>query len=121
MWLREEGGTKAFFPDVNFLFGHDVGSTIPNLIVEGSPAQGQSQVSSIVTSPPVPGPSSCPRPFFSSGRCMHSVNVKVVQARMKKSQSGKAEFTCLNQMFVNVARLSIYLTTFRKQTINIPL
>ena len=33
---------------------------------------------------------------------MHSVNVKVVQARMKKSQSGKAEFTCLNQMFVNV-------------------
>jgi len=101
---------RAFFPDVNntnFQFSDDVGSTVINLIVEGSPAHGQSPVSSITTSTPDPGPSSSglaplPRPFFSSCKRMQSVNVKVVQARMKKSQTGKAEFTPLNQMFVNV-------------------
>lgn len=91
---------RAFFPDVNntnFQFSDDMGSTVINLIVEGSPAHGQSPVSSI-TSTPDPGPSSSglaplPRPFFSSCKCMQSVNVKVVQ-----SQTGKAEFTPLNQM-----------------------
>ena len=101
---------RAFFPDINnmhFQFGDDVGITAINLIVEGSPAHGQSPVSSITTSTPDAGPSSSgsaplPRPFFSSCKRMQSVNVKVVQARMKKSQTGKVEFTPLNQMFVNV-------------------
>ena len=103
---------RAFFPDINnrnFQFGDDVGITAINLIVEGSPAHGQSPVSSITTSISDAGPSSSgsaplPRPFFSSCRRMQSVNVKVVQARMKKSQTGIVEFTPL---FVNVTESTV--------------
>ncbi len=40
LWLRDESGGKAFFPDrsnESFLFTSDVGNSIHSLIVEGSP------------------------------------------------------------------------------------
>ena len=103
-YLREEFGQRAFFPDANneFQLPSSVGATIFSLVVEGSPpnsrAANQITGSSAAC---IPGPSSGNRPIFSTKKEV-SVKVKVVQATLKKSPSGKMKFTRENQTYVTV-------------------
>ena len=104
-YLKEEFGQCAFSPDSSneFHVPTCVGVTILSLIVEGSSFSNRpiSQMSMSTVSPCTPGPSSASRPIFTS-RKEASVKVKVVQATMRKSPSGKVEFTRENQTYVTV-------------------
>ena len=103
LWLREEFGNRAFFPDAtNSYF------TLPNdvirLVVEGSPqAARPAQVATPMPGPSVTGTTSpYPyRPFFHRSKSQ-TVNVKVVRASMKRLASGKCEFANHGQTFVDV-------------------
>ena len=86
VWLREEFGNRAFFPDAansKFDLPSDVVRLSVSLIVEGAdPAvPGTSSASSVpVTTTPI-----APRQsFISAGsKKLQTVNVKVVQASLK--------------------------------------
>ena len=104
VWLKEEYGQKAFFPDRGntcFHFTSDVGVTIKYLRVEGSPVQ-------TLTSTPVPCSSNrflnaCQpgyRPVH--GRKESGCNVKVIQADMVHKENKKVEFHKLGQVFIDV-------------------
>ena len=96
-YLKEEFGQRAF----EFNLPSSVGVTILSLIVEGT-FLGSRPVGQLGTSvSPIPGPSSANRPIFSTKKEL-SVKVKVVQATLKKSPSGKMEFTSENQTYVTV-------------------
>lgn len=109
VWLKEELGPKAFFPDpstCSFQFTSDVGRSIRAFIVHGAPNRknpfpaisvGSRSHNSVVT-PSICG--STYRPVFSGKKL--SVNVKVVQAHVTKSSTGKLEFHRLGQAFIDV-------------------
>jgi hypothetical protein len=106
VWLKDENGYKAFFPDTNNAHFHltsDVGLLISNLIVEGNPIQevGTASSQSLGVFPQ------------QNNSCRGSVkrlsldqspacNVKVLQAKMKKSTSGRPEFKINQQTFIEI-------------------
>lgn len=115
IWLKEEFGPKAFFPDPvtgSFQFSSDVGRSVLSFVVNGSnrpmtqghppntPHSNPGQrhyVSPVITG------SGFSRPIFpSSAKSKTSVNIKVVQANVTKSQGGKFEFHKLGQTFIDV-------------------
>ena len=112
VWLREEGGSRAFFPDLQnsqFILSDDVGVLITNLVAMGSPAQGQpsftpsagrlaSISSSLASEPSTSGTQS-----VQAMRKTQSINVKIIQASVKRLASGKLEFIPHNQTFVDVS------------------
>ena len=113
MWLKEAGGRESFFPDnrnSRFVFTGDVGLFITTLMVEGSPSgsnvsrdgessAGFSRVFSTVGSKPLQA-----SPLFTSRKASSSsaVNVKIVQAIMKKGIGSRPEFKPLHVEFVKV-------------------
>ena len=111
VWLREEGGSRAFFPDLQnaqFVLSDDVGVLITDLIAMGSPAQGQPSFapsvgrvaaisSSLANEPSTSGTQSVP-----AMRKIQSINVKIIQASVKRLANGKLEFMPHNQTFVDV-------------------
>lgn len=112
VWLREEGGSRAFFPDLqnaHFVLSADVGVLITDLVAMGSPAQGQpsfascpsagrvATISSLANEPSTSGTQSVP-----AMRKTQSINVKIIQASVKRLANGKLEFMAHNQTFVDV-------------------
>ena len=105
MWLQEGFGSRAFFLDAmnaKFDLSNTVAHVSLSLIVEGSdPAvPGTSSGSVHVITPPV-----TPRPITLSAfgsKKMQTLNVKVIQASMKRLASGKCEFVHLGQTFVDI-------------------
>ena len=103
----------AFFPspgdplNTKFQVTSDVGTLITHLIVEGSTLSHESATPTLsrISSFTTPG---------TSGLCMQperpicpqwktqSVNVKVVQAELRRLPNGRPEFTPLNQTFVDI-------------------
>ena len=108
VWLREEFGNRAFFPDAantKFNFPNDIVRLSISLIVKGSDPAVPGSSSSSVSSVPVATESASGSPSFVSvtgSKKGHSLNVKVVQATMKRLANGKCEFIHLGQTFVNV-------------------
>ena len=97
VWLREEYGTRAFFPDSdNATFSIPPDHSLISVIVEGS--------ESAHVLPHVATPAPPPRlpPVAGPSRKCQTVNVKVVQAVLKRHPGGKCEFTQLGQTFVDV-------------------
>ena len=116
VWLREKPpGSRVFFPNTNnsgFVLSDDVGMLITHLIALGSP---------ITTSPSQPSTSRVVSHTQSSssgltnsadaviqnqpapGRKRSSISIKVVQAGLKRSLSGRPEFTPQNQTFIDLA------------------
>lgn len=103
VWLKEEGGSRAFFPDGSgerFVFNEDVPLLISTLVVEGSvpgTAAASPTVSSFGTLPAT-------RPFQSatSTRRMSSVSVKIVQARIlpkRDASQWQAEISIRESVF----------------------
>ena len=103
VYLREEFGQRAFFPEASneFHLPSCVGGTIFSLVVEGSQLNTRQTNLSTSAVACIPGPSSGSRPIFSTKKEV-SVKVKVVQATLKKSPSGKMDFTHENQTYVTV-------------------
>ena len=105
VWMREEFGSRIFFPDVtNTCFELPVNAEC--LIVEGTATvQGPSSASSgvqVVTAVTT-GHTSANRPFFSSNqKKSQTFNVKVVQASLKWLPNGRPEFKQLGQLFVDI-------------------
>ena len=113
VWLKEEFGPKAFFPDpvtATFQFPSEVGRGILSLVVNGAPRQSGSSA----TMPHLAFPSSqhfqshqvtptvvhTPKPVFQGKK--GSVNVKVIQASVFKTAGGKINFEKLGQAFIDV-------------------
>ena len=112
VWLRKDGGSRAFFPDLqnaHFVLSADVGVLIMNLVAMGSPAQGQSAfaiapsagrvaaISSLANEPSTSG-----KPSVPAMRKTQSINVKVTKASVKRLANGNLEFMAHNQTFVDV-------------------
>ncbi len=107
VWIRESessGGSRAFSPNHNntrFLFNDNVGVFITHLVAVGSPMSVPS--SSKVLSATTPSDSNPPLVNAQfSYRKAHSCNVKIVQASINRSSTGKIEFKAENQTFVDV-------------------
>ena len=103
VWLREEFGNRAFFPDssnVKFDLPNDIVRLSISLVVEGADPAVPGTSSSAV---PVATPSVSARPsFFSTGGKRQTLNVKIIQASMKRNVGGKVEFVHLSQTFVSI-------------------
>lgn len=112
VWLKEEFGPKAFFPNSDnsdFYLTNDVGASISSFIVNGvsaaqrfntsTPGPSSSRSSNVV-SPSVAAVTSY-KPIFSAKR-NHSINVKIVKANVTKSTTGKLEFHKLGQAFIDI-------------------
>ena len=108
VWLQEEFGNRAFFPDASntkFDLPSDVVCLSISLVVEGSDPPVPGSSSSFGSSVPVATPSVSMRPNFVSvtgSKKLQTLNVKVVQASMKRLANGKCEFVHLGQTFVNI-------------------
>ena len=105
MWLQEEFGNRAYFPDTSgtsFDLPLEVGLTMPSMVVQGQPNQAPN--TSNMTTVATPGPSSGPssRPPFTARRSVPSVSVKVVQATMSRLASGKPTFNKIGQTYIDV-------------------
>jgi len=115
VWLKEEFGPKAFFPNSDnssFNLTSDVGVSVSSFIVNGNPATQQISTytpgpsysrSSNVVSPSVGGITY--KPIFSAKKS-NSINVKIVQANVTKSATGKLEFHKLGQAFIDVSEVT---------------
>ena len=118
MWLKDEYGTKAFFPNPNntsFVLTSDVGILITSFEVKGVPT------SHVNTSSPGPSADVVTRnsivptsykPVLASKRPA-SANVKLVRAHLSRAYNGKPEFIKLGQAFVDVtdATANVYYIT----------
>lgn len=109
MWLREEFGNRAYFPDSSskFQFPSNVGRSVISLMVEGALPVSQTQAVPCSTPLSLPQQSSSStshpvyKPIFSAKK-EPTVSVKVVQATMSKTSSGKTEFQRQGQLFIDV-------------------
>ena len=115
VYLRELGGRLAFFPDANnrtFMFTMDVGVSIKTLYVEGAHC-GAGLDTVLSATPSGQGPStssSTPnqhrgvqRPIFSNpSKKFNSLNLKILQAKIVQSATGKPEFERVGQMFAQL-------------------
>ena len=107
VWLREESGSRAFFPDsqnTRFVLNDDVGVLITELVAMGSPVPGSTSQSAVRA----PSISSLSNEPSTSGlqaqalRKTQSSSVKIIQASMKRLANGKLDFVPHNQTFVDV-------------------
>lgn len=104
LWLREAGpgpGRAVFFPDSrneHFDFSPDVGLFITQLVVEGastsSSRPSDASSSRVLTAASTRAPSAAILP---AGKNKATINVKVVQATMKKSASERPELLPISQ------------------------
>lgn len=106
MWLKEELGQRAFFPDSTnsqFEFPADMARLDPSLTVEGSPQtrQPSTPLSTPLTSPSFSGGTH--RPVIPIAKKGMAGNVKIVQASIKRLPNGKPEFTQIGQLFVDIS------------------
>ena len=112
MWLREEYGTRAFFPDpstnnTQFVFPSDIGSVIVSLVVEGSPSRAHNHPASTVPVatplqiPPHSGPSTSGTSFRPL-QMKKSFSVKVTKADVSVQANGKIKLSKVEQMFIDV-------------------
>ena len=117
IWLREEFGQRAFFPDAinQFHFPSEVGLSITSLVVEGSqtrPISAPEPTAAVC----IPGPSTYASPVYKpifSSKKEQSLKVKIIQAKMKK-HSGRPEFTSMCQTYVTITEATAsldYVTT----------
>ena len=97
--LREEFGSRAFFPDStnsHFEFPQNIGSCL-GLTVEGSPHNRASSAAPLTlvpfVTPETSGSSSSFRQLVPVSRMGNTINVKVIQATMRRLPNGKHEFT----------------------------
>ena len=110
VWLREESGSRAFFPDSqnsHFVLSHDVGIMITDLVAMGSAAQGTASFAPSAARVPSISPSLASEPSTSGTplqavRKTQSSSVKIIQASVKRLANGKMDFTSHNQTFVDV-------------------
>lgn len=109
VWLREESGSRAFFPDAQnsrFVLSDDVGVLITELVAMGSPVPGTASFGqSTVRVPSISPPSNEPSTSglqTQSLRKNQTSSVKIIQASMKRLASGKVDFVPQNQTFVDV-------------------
>ena len=104
MWIREEYGSRIFFPDAtNTHFELPVSADY--LIVEGTTTvPGPSSASNGVQAltPVTTGYTSNNRPFSSNQKKSQTFNVKVVQANLKWLPNGKPEFKQMGQLFIDI-------------------
>ena len=107
VWLREEPGSRAFFPDsqnTRFVLNDDVGVLITELVAMGSPVPGSTSQSAVR----VPSISSLSNEPSTSGlqaqalRKTQSSSVKIIHASMKWLVNGKLDFVPHNQTFVDI-------------------
>lgn len=99
-WLREEGGNRAFFPDLQnsqFVLSDDVGVLITDLVAMGFAGRVASIYSSLANKPSTSGTQSVP-----AIRKTQFINVKIIQASVKRLANGKLNFMPHNQTFVDV-------------------
>ena len=117
VWLKEECGPKAFFPNPDcsdFSFTSEVGVSINSFLVKGMSAcavSGPSQSSAVT---PSNTPAVTYKPLFTTKRSgCPSVNVKIVPAHFMKLTNGKPEFTKIGQTFVDVTETNanVYFIT----------
>ena len=112
MWSREQGGQRAFFPNLSKT-SFDLPSDVNTLIAMGTDSSGgyvASQACSSASTPVLSASTramSCPgRPVFSkkaSGSGGTVVNVKVVQATFKRTLLEKTpEFVRTEQLYIPV-------------------
>lgn len=128
LWLKEEFGQKAFFPNsanTSFAFSPDVGDTIKSLVVEGMGTRSVRSQSPLVMNSSSSTPanrsarassssiaSDC-TPFFRSLK-QPSANVKVFQAKVSKTSTGKLMFDKVGQAFIDVTESTanvLYITS----------
>ncbi len=117
LWLKEEFGARAFFPDEHNHF-HIPADEVYGLVVEGATVQRNPTAAVPVCAPgsslqSASQPSGAPvhKPIF-SGKKGQSTNVKIIQATYKKT-SARPEFTPTNQAFITVSEANanvVYLT-----------
>lgn len=107
VWLRKAGvgaGRQAFFPDPRnqrFNFTSDVGYFVNHFVVEGNSPRAPTPTTRAVVAGSSRMTSRGPGTVIPVGR-KSSVNVKIVQASMKKSVSGCPDFKPLGQMFIDI-------------------
>lgn len=104
VWLREAGGGVAsFFPDQrneSFRFSPDVGYFITRLTVGGvAVTVGGAAVTEAGSSRATTRSSGQVIPV---GNATRKIKVKIIQASLKKSASGRPDFKPLSQTFVDV-------------------
>ena len=116
MFLKEDGGHRAFFPDSNgrsFRFTSDVGVTALSFVVEGTSSTPEPSENVVIATPtPLPGHSSgcfrpyqAQRPIFSSRKASNladSFTLKIIQASVVHGQNNKISFVNHGQMFTTV-------------------
>ena len=120
VYLKEIDGRLAFFPDAtnsSFTFTRDVGTVITSLYVEGGEAHGSHSGAVVSAMPPAtPRPSGVnhlcrgsgfQRPTFrtvpkKTTSTVASLNLKILQAEVRKSPNGKPELNKVSQMFTQV-------------------
>ncbi len=118
--MKEAGGGRAiFFPDArneNFGFTSDVGFLINRFVVQGranvSEAAGSSRVLTFNNKPPQAPP------LFTNKKGSSSINLKILQAIMKKGTGNRPEFKPVHQEFVEVTESTAnvrYLTHIIKE------
>ncbi len=103
MWLKEEFGQRAFFPDSTnskFEFPADVSQLELSLTVEGSPHTRQP---STPVSTPLPSTSYSYRPVIPIAKKGQTGSVKIVQASFKRLPNGKPEFSQIGQVFIDIS------------------
>ena len=107
VWLKEEFGSRAFFPENDGSFHiQPILSMNGSLKVEGVPFESQTPqhltktvLPSIATYTPIPAFRSVTAHRQTGGK---SVSVKIVQSRLSFTESGKPTFEKIGQMFVDV-------------------
>ena len=110
VWLREEYGTRAFFPDpstnnTQFVFPSDIGSVIVSLVVEGSPSRAHNHPASTVPVatpiqiPPHSGPST-------SGTLLQTNEVKVTAGISNQMHDVATEIHEIHQELRSVLQIA---------------
>ena len=124
MWLKEAGGGRTtFFPDArneSFDFTSDVGFLVTRFIVQGNSHRasiseaGSSRVLSTINAKPPQAP-----PLFTKkGSSNASINLKILQAVIKKGTGTRPEFKPTHQEFVEITECTAnvrYLTHVIKE------
>ena len=106
VWLKEEFGSRAFFPENDGSFHiQPIVSMNGCLKVEGVPLE--SQTPQHLAKTVLPSIATTPIPAFRSVTAHRqtggkSVSVKIVQSRLSFTESGKPTFEKIGQMFIDV-------------------
>lgn len=129
VWLKEEFGTRVFFPENDGTFNiQPIAGLIGSLKVEGAPRddipRAQNQTPQHLARTMVVPPTTSPAPVFRSVVAHRrpggqSVSVKVIQARLSFSATGRPTFEKLGQVYVEIgegtANVSYILSVARTE------